>query len=460
MHETKSLPEKSKHMIKIVVPILITQVALYLMTFFDILMTSKYSIDHLAGVSIGSSIWVPVYTGLTGILIGITPIVAQLIGAKKKEDVRTFVQQGFYIAIILALIVFFGILLLIDPVLNLIPLEDSVRLVAKKYLYMMSIGLIPLFLYSVLRSLIDALGRTKVSMVITLLSAPINIALNYIFIYGKFGFPALGGVGAGLGSAVTYWLILIIAIVIVYKNKPFAELAVFNFWSKPSFAKIGNLTKIGVPIGLSIFAETTIFSAVTILMSVYSTEVISAHQIAMNFTSLLYMVPLSIAMGATILVGHEVGAKRYKDARTYSWLSVGTAVFFSFISASILLVFREPIASIYTNDTHVITLTVQFFFFAALFQLSDAIQAPVQGALRGYKDVTITFIMAIISYWIIGLPTGYILATYTSFERFGYWIGLIVGLTLGAITLGIRLVYIQKKWKKIDEKNNRISTIK
>ena len=169
MHETKSLPEKSKYMIKIVVPILITQVALYLMTFFDILMTSKYSIDHLAGVSIGSSIWVPVYTGLTGILIGITPIVAQLIGAKKKEDVRTFVQQGFYIAILLAFIVFLGILLLIDPVLNLIPLEDSVRLVAKKYLYMMSIGLIPLFLYSVLRSLIDALGSTRVSMVITLL---------------------------------------------------------------------------------------------------------------------------------------------------------------------------------------------------------------------------------------------------------------------------------------------------
>ncbi|GGA27091.1 MATE family efflux transporter [Psychrobacillus lasiicapitis] len=450
MYETKSLPEKSKYMIKIVVPILITQVALYLMTFFDILMTSKYSIDHLAGVSIGSSIWVPVYTGLTGILIGITPIVAQFIGAKKIEDVRTFVQQGFYIAIFLAFIVFLGILFLIDPVLNLIPLEDSVRLVAKKYLYMMCIGLIPLFLYSVLRSFIDALGKTRVSMFITLLSAPINIGLNYVFIYGKFGFPALGGVGAGLGSAVTYWLVLIIAIIIVYKNKPFAELMIFKFWRKPSFAKMGTLTKIGVPIGLALFAETTIFSAVTILMSKYSTEVISAHQIAMNFTSLLYMIPLSIAMGATILVGHEVGAKRYKDAKTYSWLSVGTAVFFSFISSSILLIFREPIAALYTDDQYVISLTVQFFLFAALFQLSDAIQAPVQGALRGYKDVTVTFIMAIISYWIIGLPTGYYLATYTSFERFGYWIGLIVGLTVGAITLVSRLIYLQRRVAKND----------
>lgn len=447
MHEMRTLPEKSKYMIKIVLPILITQIALYLMTFFDILMTSKYSITHLAGVSIGSSLWVPVYTALTGILIGITPIVAQLIGAKKKKDVRTFVHQGFYIGILLAIVVFVGIFLVIDPVLNLIPLEASVRIVAKKYLLMLCIGLIPLFLYSVLRSFIDALGKTRVSMFIILVSAPINIVLNYLLIYGKLGLPELGGVGAGLASAITYWLILLIAIIIVLRSNPFAELQIFHKWTKPSLVKIRMLMKIGVPIGLSLFAETTIFSAVTILMSVYSTEVISAHQIAMNFTSLLYMVPLSIAMGATILVGHEIGANRFADARTYSWLSVATAICFSLVSISILLLFREQIASVYTNDKYVIELTVQFFFFAALFQLSDAIQAPVQGALRGYKDVTITFIMAIISYWIIGLPTGYILANYTSFERFGYWIGLIVGLSIGAITLTIRLVYLQKKMK-------------
>ena len=448
MHEMRTLPEKSKYMITIVLPILITQIALYLMTFFDILMTSKYSIEHLAGVSIGSSLWVPVYTALTGILIGITPIVAQLIGAKKKKDVRTFVQQGFYIGIVLAFVVFLGIFLLIDPVLNLIPLEDSVRIVAKKYLLILSIGLIPLFLYSVLRSFIDALGKTRVSMFIILVSAPINIALNYLLIYGKMGLPELGGVGAGLASAITYWLILLIAIIIILRSNPFAELKIFHSWTKPSLVKIRMLMKIGVPIGLSLFAETTIFSAVTILMSVYSTEVISAHQIAMNFTSLLYMVPLSIAMGATILVGHEIGAKRFADARVYSWLSVVTAICFSLVSISILLLFREQIASVYTDDQYVIELTVQFFFFAALFQLSDAVQAPVQGALRGYKDVTITFIMAIISYWIIGLPTGYILANYTSFERFGYWIGLIVGLSIGAITLTLRLIYLQKKMKQ------------
>ncbi len=445
MQKTMTLGAKSLYMSKIVLPILVTQVALYLMTFFDILMTSKYAIDHLAGVSIGSSIWVPVYTGLTGILLGITPIVAQLIGAKKKEDISAYVQQAFYIALLLAFVIFIGIYLFIGPILEYIPLEDSVRLVAKKYLYMIAIGLVPLFLYSVLRSVIDAYAKTRVSMIITLLSVPINIALNYILIYGKLGLPALGGVGAGLASALTYWLVLLITIFLFFRIREFQNLELFKNWPRISFQKWRDLTKIGIPIGLSLFAETTIFSAVTLLMSVYSTEVISAHQIAMNFTSLLYMIPLSIAMGATILVGHEVGANNLRDAKIYSWLSVGAAVAFSFISASILILFREQISSIYTDDAQVISLTIQFFYFAALFQLSDAIQAPVQGALRGYKDVNVTFIMAIISYWVIGLPTGYLLGTFTSLGPFGYWIGLIVGLTLGAITLGVRLILLQKK---------------
>jgi len=435
-------------MSKIVLPILVTQVALYLMTFFDILMTSKYNIDHLAGVSIGSSIWVPVYTGLTGILLGITPIVAQLIGAKKKQDVRKYIQQGLYIALLLAFVIFLVLFSSIDSILGYLPLEDSVRSVAKNYLYMMAFGLVPLFLYSVLRSVIDAFAKTRVSMFITLISAPINILLNYIFIFGKLGFPALGGIGAGLASALTYWIVLFITIFLFVRIKDFKQIELFKEWSKPSLSKWKELTKIGVPIGLSIFAETTIFSAVTLMMSVYSTEVISAHQIAMNFTSLLYMIPLSIAMGATILVGHEIGAGNNREAKIYSWLCVGAAVTFSFVSASILILFREPIASIYTNDVEVIALTIQFFYFAALFQLSDAIQAPVQGALRGYKDVNITFIMAIISYWIVGLPTGYVLGTYTSLGPFGYWVGLIVGLTLGATTLGTRLILLQKRLQK------------
>ena len=445
MDNALPLSKKPMKMAQIVMPILITQVAMYMITFFDILMTGRYDTYHLAGVTIGSSFWVPVYTGLAGILMALTPIIAQLIGSRQKEDVRPSIQQGLYVSIVLSAIVFLLILFAVAPILEAMPLDQQVREVASGYLKGMSFGLVPLFAYTVLRSFFDALGATRVSMFIILLSAPINVLLNYLLIYGNWGFPELGGVGAGYASAITYWLVFFIACAVAWKWKPFIEYKLFVEWGKISFTKWKEILFIGLPIGLSIFIEISIFSAVTLLMANYSTAVISAHQIALNFTSLLYMIPLSISMGATILVGQSIGAGQLKDAKHYSYLGIVFAVLFSFVSIAILLSFREQIASLYTTDLDIVKLSMHFFIYAAFFQLSDAIQAPVQGALRGYKDVNITFIMAIVSYWVIGLPIGYVMATYTDLGPYGYWIGLITGLTIGAITLTGRLRYIQKK---------------
>ncbi len=436
-------------MLKIVFPILITQIALYLMSFFDILMSSKYSTADLAGVSIGSSIWMPVYTGLAGILSSITPIVAQLVGAKREKEATFSIQQGFYVAIAIALFVFCCMMIAINPLLSKMSLDADVRRVAHHYLIAMCIGLIPLFIYSVLRCFIDALGQTRVSMIITLLATPINILFNYFFIFGNFGFPELGGVGSGVASAITYWLICGIAIYITMKKVPFSAFQLYEKLPKIHLAKCMEIIKLGLPIGLSIFAEGSIFSVVTILMSNYSTSIIGAHQIAMNFASLLYMIPLSISMGATIIVGFETGAKRFKDARTYSLICITTAVSICIVSLTILLTFKEQIAAVYSDDLHVVNLASHFLTYAAFFQLSDAIQAPIQGALRGYKDVTITFVMALISYWIIGLPLGIILANFTDLGPYGYWIGLISGLATGAFTLSIRLRFVQQKIQQI-----------
>lgn len=445
MYETTSLKEKYVLMLKIILPILITQVAIYLVSFFDILMASRYGTFDLAGVSIGSSIWMPIYTGLSGILLAITPIVSQLVGAKKEVDAKKAVQQGLYVAFSLAVIIFVLLLVGIDWILGNMTLEPTVYSVAKAYIQAMCAGIVPLFLFFVLRCFIDALGKTRVTMIITLVATPINIFLNYIFIFGKFGMPAFGGVGAGIATAITYWIIFFFTVLIVAKRVPFARFQLFTNWSKPSWIRWKEILWIGIPIGLSLFAETSIFSAVTMMMSKFSTEIIAAHQIALNFTNLLYMVPLSISMGVTILVGFEVGAGRLDGAKIYSYLCVGTAIFISFISALILFLYRKPIATIYTTDENVLAYAVQFLVYAGIFQLSDAIQAPVQGALRGYKDVKITFIMAILSYWVIGLPVGFILATYTDYGPFGYWIGLVTGLAAGAITLSIRLFLVQRK---------------
>lgn len=440
-----SATAKTKNMAKVITPILITQVAMYLITFFDILMTGRYDTEHLAGVTIGSSFWVPIYTGLAGILMALTPIIAQYFGAQQRDDIRPSIQQGLYLSVVLSAIVFILINLVVEPILYAMPLEQQVQSVASSYLTGMSFGLVPLFGYAVLRSFFDGIGETRVSMAIILLSAPINVFMNYLFIYGKFGFPELGGVGAGYASAITYWLVFLIAIATAAKFGPFSAFALFKEWTTINFRKWKEILAIGLPMGLSIFVEISIFSIVTLLMANYSTETISAHQIALNFTSLLYMLPLSMSMGVTILVGHEVGARRFQEARQYGYFSIIATVIFSFIAIVILLGFREQIASLYSTDQEIITLATSFFIYAAFFQLSDAIQAPVQGILRGYKDVNITFMMAIISYWVIGLPVGYAMANFTNLGPYGYWIGLIAGLTVGAISLSVRLFYIQRK---------------
>lgn len=444
MNQTKNTREKAAQLLHLLVPILITQLTMFSMNFFDTTMSGHYSPEDLAGVAIGSSLWVPVFTGLSGILLAVTPIVAQLVGAKKQKDASYSFMQGIYLSIILALAVILIGSFLLDSILNMMNLEFKVEQVAHDYLVALSYGMIPLFMYNVARSFIDALGKTRTSMFITLISLPVNIVFNYLLIYGKLGFPRLGGVGAGYASAITYWVITIIALYIIGTKNPFSTFQIFHKFHPIALKKWLEILKIGVPIGLSIFFETSIFAAVTLLMSTFDTITIAAHQSALNFASFLYMFPLSVSMALTIVVGFEVGAKRMHDAKIYSWLGVSFAIFISIMCGIVLLVFPTEIANLYTTDPQVLTLTTQFLLYALFFQLSDAIAAPIQGALRGYKDVNITFVMSLISYWVIGLPLGYLLAEYTSMGAFGYWVGLIAGLAVGAICLTFRLRFLQK----------------
>ncbi|MET3321404.1 UNVERIFIED_ORG: MATE family multidrug resistance protein [Peribacillus simplex] len=450
MNQTYTKSQKIRLLFYILIPILITQIGLYAMTFFDVMMSGQYSTEDVAGVSIGSSLWTPVYTGLSGILIALTPVVSQLVGSKQSKSVSYSVIQAVYLAVTLALVILIIGAFALNPILNAMNLEDNVHRVAHDYLIALSIGIIPLFVYNALRAFIDALGQTRISMIITLCALPINVIFNYLLIYGKFGFPELGGVGSGYATAITYWLIALVAILVVVKISPFSTYKVFREFFRISWKEWRALLIIGVPIGLAIFFETSIFSAVTLLMSKYDTVTIASHQIAMNFASLLYMMPLSISMALTIVIGFEIGAARYKDAKEYSWIGISMALTMSLVLSAILFLFREPVASAYTKDYNVMMLTSHFLIYAIFFQISDALQAPIQGILRGYKDVNVTFAMSLVSYWILGLPIGFIFAKYTDMGAFGYWIGLISGLALGAIGLAARLRYIQQvKYKKM-----------
>ncbi|MFS0890617.1 MATE family efflux transporter [Peribacillus frigoritolerans] len=450
MNQTFTKSQKIRLLFYILIPILITQISMYAMTFFDVMMSGQYSTQDVAGVSIGSSLWTPVYTGLSGILIALTPVVSQLVGSRQSKSVSYSVMQAIYLAVALALIILIIGAFSLNPVLNAMDLEDSVHMVAHDYLIALSLGIIPLFIYNALRAFIDALGQTRISMIITLCALPVNVLFNYLLIYGKFGFPELGGVGSGYATAITYWLIALVAILVVIKINPFSTYQVFTEFFRVSWKEWKALLLIGVPIGLAIFFETSIFSAVTLLMSKYDTITIASHQIAMNFASLLYMIPLSISMALTIVIGFEIGAARYKDAKEYSWIGISMALTMSLVLSTILFLFREPVAFLYTKDHEVMILTSHFLIYAIFFQISDALQAPIQGILRGYKDVNVTFAMSLVSYWILGLPIGYFFAKFTDMGAFGYWIGLISGLALGAIGLAARLRFIQRvKYKKM-----------
>ncbi|MCA1030233.1 MATE family efflux transporter [Bacillus timonensis] len=445
MNQTYSVKEKMKQILILLIPILITQLGMFSMVLFNIMMSGKYHSSDLAGVAIGSAIWSPVFTGLSGILLAVSPIAAQRFGAKKDGEVATVLSHGIYLACIIAFLVITSGYFFLDPLLEKMDVPGRVQVVAHEYLVGLSIGILPLFVFNVLRSFIYALGKTRIVMFILLVSLPINFFLNYVLIFGNWGFPELGGAGAGFATAFTYWFIAAMTAFVVKTQAPFSQYAKASSFKEFSFNECKEILKIGVPMGLSIFFETSMFAVITILISKFNVTTIAAYQSALNIVSFLYMIPMSISMALTVLVGFEVGAKRYSDAKVYSWLGINLSIIIAVVTGLLVVLFRYKVAGFYSNETAVIHLTATFLIYALFFQISDAIQATAQAALRGYKDVNPAFIMTLVAYWLVCLPLGYLLAHNTNLGASGYWIGLTVGLLAAGVSLSIRLLYIQRR---------------
>jgi MATE family multidrug resistance protein len=425
---------------------MVAQVGTYVMTLTDTIMAGQVGTDDLAGVAIGSSLWVPIVTGINGILMAISPIVAQLVGSGRKDEIAKSVTQSFYLAIVIAVIVGITSIAVLPPVLAGMKLSDNVSHIAHHYVIGLLFGIIPMFIANALRYFFDAQGYTRISMIIILISIPFNALLNYVLIFGKFGMPALGGIGAGYATAITYWIVLAISVWMTFKVQAIKGFRLFVQWAKPSFRAWKELLVIGVPIGMAIFFEVSIFSVVTLMMGIqYSTETVAAHQSAISFTSLLFMVPLSISMALTIVVGFSVGGGRLHAARRYTIMGVAGSIGFLAVCSLLMYVFREQIAYMYTDVPEVAALAVQFLMISIIYQLSDAVQSSLQGVLRGYKDVQMPFVITFVTYWIIGIPSGYVLSTFTELGPFGYWIGIIIGLTGSAVGFWVRLRGIQKR---------------
>jgi len=448
MYHAETLKDKFLLFLKILWPIMVTQISLALMNLVDTIMAGQVGTEDLAGVAIGTSLWSPVFTGMNGIILAVTPIVAHYLGRNENNKIHFTVTQAIYLAVITAVLIISVGGIFLSPILNYMDLEPNVRHIALNYLIGLSIGIIPLFVSNVLRNFYDAQGYTRISMLITLIAVPFNIVLNYCFIFGKLGLPKMGGIGAGYATGISYWITLMISIFMTFKLQNVRHYRLFVNWVKPSVKSWLEQLKIGVPIGLSIFFESSIFSVVTLLIGMmFSTVAIAANQIVISFTTLIFMIPLSISMALTIVVSYSVGGKRLKSAKHYTFLGVSSGMTILILTATFMFFFREEIAKLYSNDPEAIALAAQLFLVSILYQLSDSVQAGLQGVLRGFKDVSVPFFIAFVSYWMIGMPVGYLLATQTNLGPAGFWFGISIGLTSAAIGFIIRLLFTYRKEK-------------
>ncbi|MFM5033725.1 MATE family efflux transporter [Aeromonas media] len=436
---------EAKQLVRLASPILVAQVAQIAMNFVDTVMAGQVSAVDLAAVSVASSFWLPIILLVQGIIMALTPIVSQLNGARKRDEIRPAVHQGFWLALMVTPIAMLA--LYFSPLaLQFMDVDPVMAEKTAGYLHAILWGLPAFVLFQVLRNFSEGLSHTMPTMVIGFVGLAVNIPANYIFIHGHFGMPKLGGVGCGVATAIVLWAMLLAMIAYVKLSPHFKKINLFAQLARPNGSRIWRLFRLGFPIAMAIFCEVTLFTVVALMLAPFGAETVASHQIALNFSSLVFMLPLSIGVGVTIRVGHSIGEGQPEQARVAArtGLMLGMAVAAGTAALTVLL--REPIAGIYTDDLQVITLAATLLFFAAIYQISDSVQVVAAAALRGYKDTQAIFYITIIAYWGMGLPTGMILGlTDWVVPRMGpqgFWVGFIVGLTGAALMLGARLRFI------------------
>ena len=443
MHQTHNLNQRMRLFISIFLPILIYQLANFSASFVDTTMTGQYDTLHLAGVSMATSLWIPFFDLLIGIVSALVPIIGHHLGQGKKEKIASDFYQFIYLSLGLSLILFALVFVGAPLVLAHLGLEPLVEEVAKNYLWYLAIGIIPLLLFSTIRSLFDALGLTKLSMYLMLLLLPLNGTFNYALIYGTFGFLEMGGAGAGLGTSLAYWVLLLISLLVAVKHP---KVRVYELWKIRLLDKKGLIEgiRLGLPIGGTFFAEVVIFSVVGLVMAKFSSLIIASHQAAMNFSNLMYAFPMSISTSMSIIVSYEIGANRPDDVKKFCKLGRLTALGIAGFTFLFLYILRDRVAALYGSDTEFIRMTSVFLTYSLFFQLADTFAAPLQGILRGYKDTQVPFFLGLIAYWGVSLPLGLFLDHYTSLGPYGYWIGLIASLVMSGILFQWRLNRLAK----------------
>ncbi len=431
-------------LLKLGLPVIGAQLAQIAMNFVDTVMAGNLGARPLAAIAMGGSLWMTVAIFIMGMMMAVTASVAHLFGARKKAEVGHHVRQALWLSQGLALTCFL-LVRSADPILYWLEIDAEIIPVTLGYVDAITWGLPALCAFVVLRYFSEGVSMTRPVMFIGLIGLVANIFGNYVFMYGRLGVPAMGAVGCGWASALVMWIMFLSMATYVSLHKYYRQFAVFDRFEWPRAAEIRDILKLGLPIGISVFLEATLFATVSLLMGSMGTNVVAGHQVAINIASITFMIPLGLSMAITVRVGQAVGRGSLVDARRAGFVGVSLALVFMSAAATVLLLIPEIIVGVYTNDATVVSITVDLLFMAAIFQLSDGAQVAGAGALRGLKDTTVPMIFTLVAYWGIGIPLGYTLGIVRSMGPQAMWIGLIAGLTVAAVCLNGRFYLITRR---------------
>ena len=429
--------------VKLSLPLIISQITVVAMTFVDTVMAGRLGSTTLAAVAVGSALWSSAILFVFGILMAISSVVSAMDGAQEQHKIAPFFRQVLWLALILGL-TFTVIILLMDPLFELFDTEPEVIPEATSYLHALAWGALPLSFFVAFRYLADGLSVTKTTMYVSFLGLLLNIPLNYILMFGKLGFPAMGAQGCGYATATVFTIQMLAYIGITHKHKIIGSYNIFSQLDRPDWSEIGRFFKLGFPVGMSMFAEVGFFAIITLLASSLTKEIVAAHQIALNFSSLLFMVPLGLSMGITIRVGNAVGRKNPVDIKNAGFYGISLVLITQVIAALVTILFAPQIVGLYIDDHEVAKVAIGLLFFAAVFQLSDGIQVAAAGALRGIKDMNFIMFSNLFSFWLLGFITSWYLCFELQMGAKGLWIGIIVGLTAAAVLNIFRFKYKSK----------------
>jgi multidrug resistance protein, MATE family len=424
-------------------PLLVNNLGVGGMLAADTILAGRLGPGALAAVAVGAN-YVGIFSfAVIGLMMALSPLVAHAWGAGRHGEIGSYLRQGLWLALAASLALV-GPLLLARPVLLLIGIPPETAGLAAGYVRAFAWGLPALCAFYALRFGSEGLGWTRPVLYTAIIGLLVNIALAWALMYGRLGLPALGAVGAGYATAITWWLLLGVLWVYVKAHPVYRPYAPLARRESPRAARLAEITRLGAPIAGSLVLEGGMFNAAGLLLATFGASVMAAHAVAINYAALMFMIPLSLNSATTIRVGQQLGRGDRAGGRRAALTGVAMGAAVMGVSALVMVIARRPITALYTDDAAVAALAAKLLLFAAAFQLADGLQVCTAGALRGYKDTRVPMILCLVAYWVIGFPLAWYLGVVRGHAAYGVWIGLIAGLVVAAALLGARLARISR----------------